>query len=84
MGKSQTMVSQGESGSARVSERYVNAVLKACGLPDDGVGPKPKRARRAKRGRKRQSSGSVFVQDRGPGRRASTRSSRHSKGVKRG
>jgi ribosome-binding protein aMBF1 (putative translation factor) len=35
MGKSQTMVSQAESGAARVSERYVRAVLEACGLPED-------------------------------------------------
>ncbi len=35
MGKSQTMVSQAESGAARVSERYVRAVLDACGLPED-------------------------------------------------
>jgi len=40
MGKSQTMVSQAESGSARVSERYVRNVLKACGLPDDWSGQK--------------------------------------------
>ena len=53
MGKSQTMVSQAESGSARVSERYVKAVLEACGLPDDWAGPKPKRAKRAQRARKR-------------------------------
>jgi len=53
MGRSQTMVSQAESGSARVSERYVKAVLKACGLPGDWVGANPKRARRAKRARKR-------------------------------
>ncbi len=33
--KSQTMVSQAESGTARVSERYVRSVLAACGLPDD-------------------------------------------------
>jgi ribosome-binding protein aMBF1 (putative translation factor) len=47
MGKSQTMVSQAESGSARVSERYVKAVLRACGLPEDWRGPKPpKRSRR--------------------------------------
>lgn len=50
MGKSQTMVSQAESGSARVSERYVRAVLKACGLPEDWKGPKSaKRAGRGKR-----------------------------------
>ena len=53
LGKSQTMVSQAESGSARVSERYVKAVLKACGLPADWVGPAPKRATRPKRARKR-------------------------------
>jgi len=42
MGKSQTMVSQAESGAARVSERYVRAVLEACGLPPDWTG-KPAR-----------------------------------------
>jgi ribosome-binding protein aMBF1 (putative translation factor) len=40
MGKSQTMVSQAESGTARVSERYVRAVLKACGLPADWSSPR--------------------------------------------
>ena len=45
MGKSQTMVSQAESGDARVSERYARAVLKACKLPEDWNGAKPKRAR---------------------------------------
>jgi|SRR5690606_33785185 len=45
MRKSQTMISQAESGTARISERYVKAVLKACGLPDDWAGPK--RAKRA-------------------------------------
>jgi ribosome-binding protein aMBF1 (putative translation factor) len=49
MSKSQTMVSQAESGNARVSERYVLAVLKACGLPEDW---KPGKARKGKRGRK--------------------------------
>jgi ribosome-binding protein aMBF1 (putative translation factor) len=46
LGKSQTMVSQAESGAARVSERYVRTVLKACRLPADWTGPKqrPKRA----------------------------------------
>lgn len=39
LNKSQTMVSQAESGAARVSERYVKAVLKACGLPEDWTGP---------------------------------------------
>jgi DNA-binding XRE family transcriptional regulator len=35
LGKSQTMVSQAESGRERVGEKYVGAVLKACGLPKD-------------------------------------------------
>jgi hypothetical protein len=35
MRKSQTMVSQAESGLVSVGERYVAAVLKACGLPKD-------------------------------------------------
>jgi ribosome-binding protein aMBF1 (putative translation factor) len=49
MGKSQTMISQAESGSARVSERYVRAVLKACRLPADwtGAGGGKRRAKRA-------------------------------------
>jgi hypothetical protein len=33
--KSQTMVSQAEAGRVSVGERYVAAVLKACGLPKD-------------------------------------------------
>jgi transcriptional regulator with XRE-family HTH domain len=33
LGKSQPMVSQAESGAARVSERYVRTVLDACRLP---------------------------------------------------
>jgi DNA-binding XRE family transcriptional regulator len=41
MGKSQTMVSQAESGIMRVSERYVRAVLKACGLPMSWGASKP-------------------------------------------
>jgi ribosome-binding protein aMBF1 (putative translation factor) len=48
MGKSQTMVSQAESGAARVSERYVRAVLEACGLPE-GWKPGKARGKRAKR-----------------------------------
>jgi ribosome-binding protein aMBF1 (putative translation factor) len=48
MGKSQTMVSQAESGTARVSERYVRAVLEACGLPEDWSGPKAGKRKRAK------------------------------------
>jgi hypothetical protein len=48
MGKSQTMVSQAESGTARISERYVHTVLRACGLPADWNGPRirPSSARR--------------------------------------
>lgn len=38
MGKSQTLISQAESGTARVSERYARAVLAACGLPADWGG----------------------------------------------
>lgn len=37
--KSQPMVSGAESGSIKVSERYVRAVLKACRLPADWIGP---------------------------------------------
>lgn len=33
LGKSQTLVCQAETGAARVGERYVQAVLKACKLP---------------------------------------------------
>jgi ribosome-binding protein aMBF1 (putative translation factor) len=33
--KSQTLVSQAEGGRERVGEKYVSAVLKACGLPKD-------------------------------------------------
>jgi ribosome-binding protein aMBF1 (putative translation factor) len=49
LGKSQTLVSQAESGVARVSERYVRAVLKACGLPPGWTGPSAKTRRRAKK-----------------------------------
>ena len=49
LGKSQTMVSQAESGAARVSERYVRTVLKACRLHADWNGAK---ARGGKRGTK--------------------------------
>jgi transcriptional regulator with XRE-family HTH domain len=45
LGKSQTMVSQAEGGTARVSEHYVKAVLKACGLPEDWSGAKKARKR---------------------------------------
>ena len=47
LNKSQPMVSGAESGAISVSERYVKAVLKACGLPEDWAGPKPKRAKKA-------------------------------------
>lgn len=49
MGKSQTMVSQAESGTARISERYVHTVLKACGLPADWTGPRTRKAPARKR-----------------------------------
>ena len=51
MGKSQTLVSQAESGTARVSERFVRAVLEACGLPEDWSGQKPTRKTDARRRR---------------------------------
>lgn len=35
LGVTQPMVSQAESGSTRVGERYVASVLEACGLPED-------------------------------------------------
>ncbi len=37
--KSQAMVSGAESGAISISERYVKAVLKACGLPENWTGP---------------------------------------------
>jgi ribosome-binding protein aMBF1 (putative translation factor) len=52
MSKSQTMISQAESGAMRVSERYVRAVLKSCGLPIDWNGTKkakPKTGKKAKK-----------------------------------
>jgi ribosome-binding protein aMBF1 (putative translation factor) len=49
MGKSQTMVSQAESGSARVSARYVRNVLQACGLPEDWNGKAPAKGKARKR-----------------------------------
>ena len=60
MGKSQTLVSQAESGDARVSERYVRSVLKACGLPADwngkpGAAPKKRAVGKRRSGRKRPS-----------------------------
>lgn len=53
MGKSQPMISGAESGSISVSDRYIAAVLKACGLPEDWAGPEVAKVRRAKRGGKR-------------------------------
>ncbi|MBI4702181.1 MAG: helix-turn-helix transcriptional regulator [Deltaproteobacteria bacterium] len=35
LGKSQTLVSGAEGGRLKVSDRYVSAVLAACGLPAD-------------------------------------------------
>lgn len=54
LGKSQPMISGAESGSISVSDRYVTAVLKACGLPADWAGPgvRPQRARRSRGGRR--------------------------------
>jgi ribosome-binding protein aMBF1 (putative translation factor) len=49
MSKSQTLISQAESGTARVSERYVRAVLAACGLPADWSGPNAKVRRSARK-----------------------------------
>jgi hypothetical protein len=37
--KSQAMVSSAENGRVRVGERYVKAVLRACGLPADWIPP---------------------------------------------
>jgi ribosome-binding protein aMBF1 (putative translation factor) len=52
MGKSQTMISQAESGTARISERYVHAVLKACGLPVEWHGARTRKVP-AKKNRER-------------------------------
>ena len=52
MRKSQSMVSGAESGTISVSERYVRAVLKACGLPMDWARTREKPTRH-KRGGKR-------------------------------
>jgi ribosome-binding protein aMBF1 (putative translation factor) len=46
LGKSQGMVSSAESGTMRFGEKYIRAVLEACGLPEDWTAPKaPKRKR---------------------------------------
>jgi transcriptional regulator with XRE-family HTH domain len=44
LGRTQPMVSGAENGSIRVGERYLAAVLKACGLPKDWTPPRPTRA----------------------------------------
>lgn len=50
LGRSQTMISQAESGEARISERYVRTVLKACKLPADWTRPRANTSRvRAKK-----------------------------------
>jgi ribosome-binding protein aMBF1 (putative translation factor) len=46
LGKSQPMISGAESGAISVSERYVRSVLKACKLPEDWNGAKPKRSKK--------------------------------------
>jgi transcriptional regulator with XRE-family HTH domain len=47
LGKSQTLVSLAEAGTARVGERYVKDVLSACELPASWGAPKqPKRVRK--------------------------------------
>jgi transcriptional regulator with XRE-family HTH domain len=40
LGKSQTFVSHAEAGLARIGERYVQAVLQACGLAPDWGAPR--------------------------------------------
>ena len=42
LGKAQPTVSGAETGAVHVGERYVAAVLKACGLPKDWKAPKKK------------------------------------------
>jgi ribosome-binding protein aMBF1 (putative translation factor) len=37
--KSQTMVARAEAGHVSIGERYIAAVLKACGLPKDWKSP---------------------------------------------
>lgn len=46
MGKSQAFVSMAESGRAVVGDRYVQAVLAACGLPPTWGAPKAHRVRK--------------------------------------
>ena len=49
MKKSQPMISGAESGTISVSERYVKAVLKACGLPVNWSGSRSNATRRSKK-----------------------------------
>jgi ribosome-binding protein aMBF1 (putative translation factor) len=44
--KSQAMVSAAETGRVQVGERFIKAVLRACGLPLDWKPPAPKPARK--------------------------------------
>lgn len=46
LGKSQTMIARAEAGNVSVGERYVAAVLKACGLPKDWKPPTKSEKRR--------------------------------------
>jgi ribosome-binding protein aMBF1 (putative translation factor) len=49
LGKSEPLISGTENGSVSISERYVSAVLKACGLPSDWKGPARQKKRAAKK-----------------------------------
>jgi transcriptional regulator with XRE-family HTH domain len=46
LGKSQAFVSMAESGRAVVGDRYVQAVLAACGLPPSWGAPQPQHLRK--------------------------------------
>jgi ribosome-binding protein aMBF1 (putative translation factor) len=51
--RSQTLIARAELGDLAVSERYVKAVLKACGLPADWSDATPSNAsERRRRGRR--------------------------------
>jgi transcriptional regulator with XRE-family HTH domain len=45
LGKSQTVVSQAENGTSRIGDRYVRAVLVACGVLDESASAAPSDAR---------------------------------------
>ena len=51
--ESQPLVSGAENGAVRVGERYVAAVLRACGLPEDWAAPARVRRRRSPWGTRR-------------------------------